>query len=340
LYIIRNLDSYSGTNFANFSDGTKASADIYCVSNASTDIDNGYIDLGYTGANFADTDFGVYGANCGYLWTATGDLYIGTGDFDAAHNANMYFFTGGIDDKNYIRMTITYDGLFAIGTDPDYQKFLIYDSQTEVDGSVETLSINSNLVPSGAGSGSGSVISIYAFASFGNGTSYNAGDVIGLYFDGRHRSTGTLTNLQGLKALASNDYGGNVTNAYGGYFSIGGKNSSGSTGTITNAYALYVESPECQSKSAITNYHNLYIAGSQTGLGAITNDYGIKIGDINKGSTTNYSIYTGRGDILLASNSADKIGFYGATPVAQQTGVAVTAAGIHAALVNLGLITA
>lgn len=33
-------------------------------------------------------------------------------------------------------------------------------------------------------------------------------------------------------------------------------------------------------------------------------------------------------------------GFYGAAPVAQQTGVAVTAAGIHAALVNLGLITA
>lgn len=34
------------------------------------------------------------------------------------------------------------------------------------------------------------------------------------------------------------------------------------------------------------------------------------------------------------------IGFFAVTPVAQQTGVAVTAAGIHAALVNLGLITA
>lgn len=33
------------------------------------------------------------------------------------------------------------------------------------------------------------------------------------------------------------------------------------------------------------------------------------------------------------------IGFYGTAPIAQQTGVAVTAAGIHAALVNLGLIT-
>jgi ClpP class serine protease len=34
------------------------------------------------------------------------------------------------------------------------------------------------------------------------------------------------------------------------------------------------------------------------------------------------------------------VGFYGTTPVAKQTGVAVSTAGIHAALVNLGLIGA
>jgi len=38
--------------------------------------------------------------------------------------------------------------------------------------------------------------------------------------------------------------------------------------------------------------------------------------------------------------SGGKVGFYGATPIAKQTGVAVSAAGIHAALVNLGLIAA
>ena len=36
----------------------------------------------------------------------------------------------------------------------------------------------------------------------------------------------------------------------------------------------------------------------------------------------------------------DRIGFFGITPVVQQQGVAVSAAGVHAALVNLGLITA
>jgi hypothetical protein len=48
------------------------------------------------------------------------------------------------------------------------------------------------------------------------------------------------------------------------------------------------------------------------------------------------------GNSGLAGISAAGIyeGFYGTTPIAKQTGVAVTAAGIHAALVNLGLISA
>ena len=37
---------------------------------------------------------------------------------------------------------------------------------------------------------------------------------------------------------------------------------------------------------------------------------------------------------------ATTLGFYGATAVAKQSGVAVTAGAIHAALVNLGLIAA
>jgi len=41
----------------------------------------------------------------------------------------------------------------------------------------------------------------------------------------------------------------------------------------------------------------------------------------------------------IGTESTQKIGFFGVVPVVQQTGVAVTAAGIHAALVNLGLIT-
>lgn len=63
----------------------------------------------------------------------------------------------------------------------------------------------------------------------------------------------------------------------------------------------------------------------------------------------NWTLYDSSGNSLIV-NTADKrvrignsdsyIGFYGTAPIVQQTGVAVTAGGIHAALVNLGLITA
>lgn len=43
---------------------------------------------------------------------------------------------------------------------------------------------------------------------------------------------------------------------------------------------------------------------------------------------------------VFKANVDNEIGFFGHAPVAQPTGVPVTAAGIHAALVSLGLITA
>lgn len=46
------------------------------------------------------------------------------------------------------------------------------------------------------------------------------------------------------------------------------------------------------------------------------------------------------GSDTLVTQADGKIGFFGHAPAAQQTGVAVSAAGIHAALVALGLITA
>lgn len=44
--------------------------------------------------------------------------------------------------------------------------------------------------------------------------------------------------------------------------------------------------------------------------------------------------------VVVGQNTSETLGFYGATGVAKQTGVAVSAAAIHAALVALGLISA
>ena len=63
---------------------------------------------------------------------------------------------------------------------------------------------------------------------------------------------------------------------------------------------------------------------------------------IGSGGADQLSLIAGALDCINISEvaSARQIGFYVTAPVALQTGVAVTAAGLHAALVNLGLITA
>lgn len=50
-------------------------------------------------------------------------------------------------------------------------------------------------------------------------------------------------------------------------------------------------------------------------------------------------VNTGSNAVRLGATGGS-IGFYGTTPIALQTGVAVTAAGVHAACVALGLFTA
>ena len=57
------------------------------------------------------------------------------------------------------------------------------------------------------------------------------------------------------------------------------------------------------------------------------------------GQTTLVNLAT-TGNTTIGNAGSDTLGFYGHAATAQQTGVAVTAAGIHAALVALGLITA
>ncbi len=57
------------------------------------------------------------------------------------------------------------------------------------------------------------------------------------------------------------------------------------------------------------------------------------------GGQSNYSLYCDAGAVHLGAAAAT-VGFYGTAPIAKQTGVAVTDAGIHAALVALGLIAA
>lgn len=71
----------------------------------------------------------------------------------------------------------------------------------------------------------------------------------------------------------------------------------------------------------------------------------IESNDVHIASVLATDVYlggaTGSGTIRYRpGGTGGRIGFYGTTPIVKQTGVAVTAAAIHAALVNLGLIAA
>ena len=147
---------------------------------------------------------------------------------------------------------------------------------------------------------------------------------------------------------------------------------SGVAGTLTfgNKIGLYIENS--LAFDGIDNLIGIKIDKLTTG----TNNYGIMLNgdgagaDIVMGAGKDAKIYydgtdlildpdvvgtgkvligaTGDDDMLLSTIEIDgdlnhdgsNVGFYGTAPVVQQTGVAVTAVGIHAALVNLGLITA
>lgn len=58
------------------------------------------------------------------------------------------------------------------------------------------------------------------------------------------------------------------------------------------------------------------------------------------GGTNSIKMQTNGGTNTVVEAKNNQLGFYNATPVSKQTGVAVTAAALHAALVNLGLISA
>ncbi len=80
---------------------------------------------------------------------------------------------------------------------------------------------------------------------------------------------------------------------------------------------------------------NAYATRS-AGANNLTN-IGLHVGA--SGGQINYAIRTTAGDVsLCATGGVDKLGFFGTAPVTKRTGVAVTAAAIHAALVAYGII--
>jgi hypothetical protein len=99
------------------------------------------------------------------------------------------------------------------------------------------------------------------------------------------------------------------------------------TSSVTGATAVGVEQIVL---AGAVNF--VRTTGQSTGLQPVIEG----VGEANAGLRVRAS---GTGDVTIGE-SGNKLGFYAATPITKPTGVAVNAAGIHAALVSLGLIAA
>ena len=160
----------------------------------------------------------------------------------------------------------------------------------------------------------------------------------GLFFavKSSHGTGTTFTNLYGVNGEIRLTAGGNVTLATGGKFLI----RHSSWGTLATGKGCDV-GVIINGAGVLTSYQGVYVSAPTVSSGnSIVNLYGLYVEDQNVAYTLNYAIYTNRGDVRLMSSAADKLGFHGTAPAAQQllaTGAGATVDNVITMLQNIGL---
>lgn len=102
LSVVANANAYREVAFVNQNSGSDASADFVAYNDASgaENLGSFFIDMGINSSNFSSTEYPIFPANSGYLFTAGGPdelivqpshLYLGTGTVES----DIVFFAGG-----------------------------------------------------------------------------------------------------------------------------------------------------------------------------------------------------------------------------------------------------
>jgi len=151
------------------------------------------------------------------------------------------------------------------------------------------------------------------------------GAIRGLNFFAQSAGSGTVNELTGINAYAQNAGTGQISTAYGGKFQV----NSIANAIILAAYGVLISTPYVTA-GEIWNTYGLYIH-DQTDYAIYTNGgpvlfnaAGNANGDFTH-KTDNYnSIFSDASNdsIVLMSNAAGKIGFFGATAVVQRSAIA------------------
>jgi hypothetical protein len=137
LYLTKDTNNYYAVNMQNMNSGEFASTDLVLINDSTTafsyesGLPTGYVDLGVNSSGWADPEYALFDASAEFL--DVGDnLYIGT----SGTTHSIYFYTGGHDSKDYIRIQINPQGvLLPLQAEtvaaPDYVEGGIYYDLTE-----------------------------------------------------------------------------------------------------------------------------------------------------------------------------------------------------------------
>ncbi len=149
----------------------------------------------------------------------------------------------------------------------------------------------------------------------------------------------TISNSDGKIALLN---GTGVANSFSGTLQLTAAGAAGVTNKIiskipvasdTGSIAAFVIQSQQDDNTDLVTRPILTVQNRATVL------YTFGLSNLTFGDAVDIAFNTTTGT-KIGTSTSQKLAFYNATPIVQQTGVAVTAAGIHAALVSLGLITA
>lgn len=186
-----------------------------------------------------------------------------------------------------------------------FSTVLVAAEEMTIAGTMQRAAIGAYLKfnPVGAAPGNTFAIDAEVETTAGNVQTHGT-NLIGVFGSALHKNAQALTNIRGLGYFAANQAGATVSSVQGIFLEAQNTGS----GVATNLTGLDVNLYN-QSSAVTTNAYGVKIAAPiNSGGAAITNNYGVHIGNITGGVTLNYAILTNGGQVRHLTGAAAVIG--------------------------------
>lgn len=206
-----NVNGYSQLSLQNKSAANAASSDTVLTADNGSDTTH-YIDLGINSSTYNQAAYNIGGANDGYLYTASGNLAIGT-----AAAKDVIFHTGGTTSANEVGRWKNGVGL---------QSVLGFIVTTAVNSFTTALGIALKVIP-GAAASATSIGNTTTIQGGPGGSTSGAGGAVSIIGGTPVSGAGGAVTVAGAGGVGTNQNGGNLT------IQGGAATGSGTAGLIT-----------------------------------------------------------------------------------------------------------